>query len=97
MRRGRDGPAGRLYAVRLLHTSAAWGSLAGRRIRLRRFALLPAGRALQRLDGAGLFDVEDRVELLPEAGGGIVAQTLRLPGGDDPHRPLQTRPTHIAQ
>jgi hypothetical protein len=66
--------------VRLVHRD---------RIRLRRVATLPAGRALQRLDGARLVDVDHRVELVGQSRPEVVADALGLRPVDHADCPLQ--------
>src|SRR4051812_11877923 len=65
------------------------GSLQPAREGLGHFGGVPAGGALQRGDGGGLVEVDDRVELVGQGGVEVVAQALGLGSVDDADRPLQ--------
>src|SRR5262245_22675358 len=54
-------------------------------------ALLPPGGAFERLDGAGLINVDHRIELVRETGAEVVALPLCARSVHDADRPLQTR------
>lgn len=62
-----------------------------RRERLGDFARRPHWRLLERLDGAGMIDVNDGVELLCEVGVKVVALPLRLRPIDDADRAFEQR------
>src|SRR4051812_26990706 len=59
------------------------------RVSLGQLAAVPARRTLQRLQRAGLVEVNDGVELLRQPGGEVVAPALRLGTVDDANRALQ--------
>jgi len=58
---------------------------------LGKLAALPHRGQLERLDGAGLVDVHDGVELLADTSGDVMAPALRFRLVDDADPPLETR------
>src|SRR5512141_876670 len=64
-------------------------NVSDRRVRLGRLPLQPDRGAVERLDGTGVVEVEDRVELLREACQEVMAPALRLGPIDDADRPLE--------
>src|ERR671918_1180865 len=58
-------------------------------VRVRQLSLLPLARALERLDGVCLVDVDHGVELLRESRVEVVRDALGLGPVDDPDRPLR--------
>src|SRR5438067_7103296 len=58
---------------------------------LGRLAGFPLGRALERLNGARLVEVDHGVELIPQPGLEVVADAFGLRSIDDAYRPLQAR------